>query len=66
MSAVLKRKIDGTGPGAVEDLAVEGSRRKEGASWQAVENVWKRPVYTRNVLVFLFYKGEREDSSEGC
>ena len=30
MSAVLQRRFDGTGPGAFEELAVEGSRGKEG------------------------------------
>ena len=49
VSAVLQRKIDGTGPGAVEVLAAEGSRGKEGASWQIVENVGKGPVHTRIV-----------------
>ena len=44
VSAVLQRKLDGKGPGAVEFLAVEGSRGKEGASWQTMENVGKRPV----------------------
>ena len=53
MSAVLQRKFDGTGPGAFEELAVEGSRGKEGASWQAMENAWKRLVKTRNVGVLL-------------
>ena len=41
MSAVLERKFDCKGPGAFEELAVEGSRGKEGASWQAVENAGK-------------------------
>ena len=53
MSAVLQRKLDGKGAGAVEDLAVEGSRGKEGASWQIMENVGKRAICTRNVGVFL-------------
>ena len=44
MSAVLQRKFDGTGLGAVEELAVEGSRGKEGASWQTMENAGKRQV----------------------
>ena len=42
VSVMLSRKI-----------AVEGSRGKEGASWQTMENVGKIPVYTRNVGVFL-------------
>ena len=41
VSSVLQRKIDGTGPGAVEVLAVEGSGGTESASWQTVENVGK-------------------------
>ena len=49
VSAVLQRKLDGTGSGAFEELAVEGSRRMEGASWQATENAGERPVYTRKV-----------------
>ena len=53
VSAVLQRKFDGTGPGAVEELAVEGSRGKEGASWQTLGNAGKRPVYTKNVGVLL-------------
>ena len=32
---VLQRKLDDKGSGALEELAVEGSRGKEGASWQA-------------------------------
>ena len=63
MSVVLQRKI--TGPGAVEVLAVEGSRGIEGASGQTVENVGKT-VYTRNVGVFLSCKSESEKGSEGC
>ena len=42
VSAVLQRKIDGTGPGAVNDVAVEGSCGKEGTSWQIVENAGER------------------------
>ena len=45
----LQRKLDGKGSGAFEELAVEGSRGKEGASWQAVENAGKRPENTRHV-----------------
>ena len=45
--------IDGTGPGAVEVLVVEGSRGKEGASRQTVENVGKGPAFSRNVRVLL-------------
>ena len=41
MSVVSQRKFDGTRPGAVEELAVEGSRGKDGASWQTVENAGK-------------------------
>ena len=52
MSSVLQRKNDGTGPGAVEVLAVEGSGGTESASWQTVENVGKGRVYTRNVEYF--------------
>ena len=44
MSAVLQRKLDGTGPGAVDVLAVEGSDGKDSATWQIVENVGKRPI----------------------
>ena len=43
------------GPGAVEG---SGRRGKEGASWQTVENVVKRPVNRRNVGVFLSCKSE--------
>ena len=46
-------KSDGTGPGSVQVLAVEGSGGTEGASWQIVEDVGKGPVYTRNVGVLL-------------
>ena len=53
MSSVLQRKIDGTGPGAVEVLAVEGSGGTESASWQIVENVGTGRVYTRNVGVYF-------------
>ena len=53
MSAVLQRKVDDTGPGAVEVLAVEGSCGKEGASWQTVENVGEGPVYAKDVEVLL-------------
>ena len=35
---MLERKFDGTGAGAVEELAVEGSCGKEGGSWQTMEN----------------------------
>ena len=74
MSAVLQRKIDGTGPGAVEVLAVEGSGGTESASWQIVENVGKGPVYTRNVEVLLslerakakkFLKDAEKEKQEG-
>ena len=41
VSAVLQRKLDGKGSGAFEELAVERSRGKEGASWQAMENAEK-------------------------
>ena len=58
-SGVLQRKIDGTGPGAVEVLAVEGSGGTESASWQIVENVGKGPAY-------LSCKGESEKHSEGA
>ena len=46
---MLQRKIDGASRGAVEDVALEGSRGKEGASWQTTENAVTRPVYTMNV-----------------
>ena len=48
MLAVLQRKLDGTELGAVEVLAVEGSRGKEGASWQAMENAGKRPMFMKD------------------
>ena len=44
---------DGKGSGAFEELAVEGSRGKEGASWQAMENAGERPVYTRKVGILF-------------
>ena len=44
VSAVLQRKIDGTGPGAVEVLEVEASGGTESESWQIVENVGNGPV----------------------
>ena len=53
MPAVLQRECDGTGPGAFEELAVEGSRGKEGASGQNMKNAGKRPLHTRNVGVLL-------------
>ena len=46
MSAVLQRKLDGKGSGAFEELAVEGSRGKEGASWQAMENAEKTQYFS--------------------
>ena len=48
--AVLQRELDGTGPGAVQELAVEGSGGKEGASWQTLE--WRK-TNTRNVGVLF-------------
>ena len=66
INLVLQRKIDGTGPCAVEVLAVEGSGGKEGASWQTMENVGKRPAKTRNVGVFLSCKSESDGISKGC
>ena len=59
MSAVLQRKQDGTGLGVVEVLAVEGSCGKEGASWQTLVNVGKRPVCARNVGVLLSFAREK-------
>ena len=53
VSAVVQRKLDGKGSGAFEELAVEGSRGKEGASWKAMENAGKRPVYIRNLVILL-------------
>ena len=50
----------------VEELAVESGRGEEGASWQAMENAGKRPVYTRNVGVLLDRKIESEKVSKGC
>ena len=53
MSAVLQRKNDGTGLGAVEVLAVEDNGGTESASWQLVEKVGKGPVCTTDVGVLL-------------
>ena len=64
--AVCFGKIDGTGPPAVEVLAVEGTRGKEGASWQTVENIGKRPLYARTVGAFLSCKSESEKVPKGC
>ena len=55
VSAVLQRKVDGTGPGAVEVLAEEDNGGTE------VENVGKGPVYTKDVGVL-----ESEKVSRGC
>ena len=44
---------DGKGSGAFEELAVEGSQGKEGASWQTMENAGERPVYTRKVGILF-------------
>ena len=63
-AAVLQRKFDGTGPGAVEVLTVEGSRGKEFVLWQTMENAGKRPVHTRYVP--FLRKGESEKVSEKC
>ena len=41
-------RLTAQGLGAVEVLAVEGSRGKEGAPRQTTEIVGKKPVYTRN------------------
>ena len=73
MSAVSQRKIDGTGPGAVEVLAVAGSRGKESASWQIVEIVGKGPAFSRNVEYFSlvrakakkFLKDAEKEKQEG-
>ena len=53
MSAVLQRKLDGTGPGAVEELTVEDNGGTESVCWQIVDNVGKGPVYTKDVGVLL-------------
>ena len=64
MSAVFQRKIDGTGPGAAEVPAVEGSRGKEGASSQTKENAGKRPVKNKECVSTSFLK-ERKRKSFG-
>ena len=61
MSAVLQRKIDGAGPGAVEVLAVEGFCGKEGASLQTVENVGKTSLYKECESISLSCKSESEN-----
>ena len=66
--------FDVTGPGPFEELAVEGSRGKEGVSSQTTENARKRPVHTRNVEVLLslarakakkFLKDTEKEKQEG-
>ena len=59
-AAVLQRKFDGTGPGAVEVLTVEGSRGKEFVLWQTLENAGKR-TSTHKVCTFL-KKGRKRKS----
>ena len=55
-------RLTAQGLAPLKTLAVEGSRGKEGASWQIVENVvGKRQVCTMNVGVFLFCKSESEN-----
>ena len=63
MSAVLQRKVDGAGPGAVEVLAVEDNGGTESASWQIVESVGKGPVYTKDVGVRIPVLKERKRKS---
>ena len=73
VSAVLQRKVDGAGPGAVEVLAVEDNGGTESASWQIVENVGKGPVYAKDVEYFClecvkakkFLQDAAKDKQEG-
>ena len=65
MPTVSQRELDGTGPGAVKELAVESSGGKGGASWPTLENAGERPVHTRNVGVIFLSKSESKQVSEG-
>ena len=56
-------RLCGTGPGAVEVLAVEGSGGKEGASWQIVENVGKGPVFQECGSISLLKERKRKSFS---
>ena len=47
------KNLTAKGLAPFEELAVEGSRGKEGAPWQAMENAGKRPAYARNVGVLF-------------
>ena len=67
MSAVFQQKIDGTGPSAVEVLAVEGIGGTESASWQTVENVLeKTSLHKECGSTFSVKKSESEKVSKGC
>ena len=71
---MLHREIDDTGPGAVEVLAVEGSRGTEGASWQILEKCWEKDQLIQGMWEYVslerakakkFRKDAEKEKQEG-